>query len=340
MSSVKMGPSRRRETIDRRRWLAQAVAAGAMLGSINQASGPGHAAELFGLTPAEEAEQELKRASDRLKAVTRRPLVTLSSDQFQVIGDASEAFMKVTLSDCESLASDFLGYYQNLGFDVKRPGRRLTLVNFLDERPFLEFARRFAGSASVFVWGFYSLAENWLVLFDFRNVPIQEGGAGYKNVRTLAHEGTHQLTYNTGLLNRKGDVPRAIIEGFASYSETRPLHGHGEPGQINGRRLDDLAHIQRRKTWISATDLLTDDAVFGPTLDHAFLAYAQGWLLVYYLLKTPARLPQFQAFLKTIYTRADKTHRLDDAENHFGDLDRLDQDLKREAIRLQRERLP
>ncbi len=111
-------------------------------------------------------------------------------------------------------------------------------------------------------------------------------------------------------------------------------------GQINGTRLEDLAHVQRRKKWISATDLLTDDAAaFGTTLDHTLLAYAEGWLLVYYLMKTPVRLPQFQAYLKTISRRTDKNHRYDDAEKHFGDLDRLDQDLRREAIRLQRERL-
>ena len=96
-------------------------------------------------------------------------------------------------------------------------------------------------------------------------------------------------------------------------------------------------HIQRRENWISATDLLTDDAAaFGHTLDRTLLAYAEGWLLVYYLMKNPVRLPQFQAYLKAISRRTDKNHRFDDAEKHFGDLERLDQDLRREAIRLQR----
>jgi hypothetical protein len=291
------------------------------------------------LSPEQEAEQELERALTRARTATRRPLLTVRSEQYQAVGDAAESFMKITLNDCENIAEDFLAYYQGQGFDVKRPGRRLTLVVFLDERPYLEFARRFAPGVTVFAWGFYSRIENWLVLFDFRNVPINERGAGYKNVRTLAHEGTHQLTFNTGLLNRRGDAPRAIVEGLASYGETRPLHGHGEPGQVNGSLLDDLAHIQRRVKWISATDLLTDDAAtYGTTLDQTLLAYAQGWLLVYYLMKSPTRLPQFQAYLKTIWGRTDKNHRYDDAEKHFGDLDRLDQELRREAIRLQRSR--
>ena len=72
------------------------------------------------------------------------------------------------------------------------------------------------------------------MLFDFRNVPLSERSAGYKNVTTLAHEGTHQLTFNS----RTAQPSRATRRGRSSkgsrrYSETRPLHGHGEPGQIN-----------------------------------------------------------------------------------------------------------
>jgi Protein of unknown function (DUF1570) len=338
MSAERTVKGARLEKIDRRSWLGRVVAAGAAFRCVDEGFRPAVAAERLKLSPAEEAEKELERAQARVKAVTRRPLLKLYTEQYQAVGDATEAFMKLTLNDCEDLAREYLTYYQGHGFDVKRPARRLTLVVFLDERPYLEFARRFAQGISIYTWGFYSKTENWLVLFDFRNVPQIEKGAGHKNVTTLVHEGTHELTFNTGLLNRQGDAPRAVVEGLALYGEIGALHGRAVPGQINGRRLDDLAYIQRREKWISAADLLTDDAAaFGTTLDQTLLAYAEGWLLVYYLMKTPVRLPQFQAYLKTISRRTEETHRYDDAEKHFGDLDRLDQDLRREAIRLQRE---
>ena len=89
-------------------------------------------------------------------ASTRSPLVTLRSEQFQAVGDATESFMKLTLNDCENIAEDYFGYYQEQGFDVKRPGRRLTLVVFRDERPYLEFARKFASGVTRYTWGFYS----------------------------------------------------------------------------------------------------------------------------------------------------------------------------------------
>jgi hypothetical protein len=324
------------QRMDRRSFLRRAVVGGSVFGCLDRIAGPTLSANENTLSPEQEAERELERAQSLARAAARSPLISIRSEQYQGVGDASESFLKLTLSDCENIAEDYFGYYQAQGFDVKRPGRRMTLVVFRDERPYLEFGRKFARGVTPFDWGFYSRTENWLVLFDFRNVPAGERGAAYKNVRVLAHEATHQLTFNSGLLNRQGDLPRAIVEGVASYGETRPLHGHGEPGKLNGGLLDDLAHILRRAKWIRATELLTDDnAAFGNTLDQRLLAYAEGWLLVYYLMKTPARLPQLQAYLKTIATRTNTDHRYDDAERHFGDLDQLDQELRREAIRLQ-----
>src|SRR5436305_425890 len=83
-----------------------------------------------------------------------------------------------------------------------------------------------------------------LALFDFRNVPMNPRAAGQSNLETLTHEATHQLTFNTGLLDRRSDLPFCIVEGLAMYSERRRLTGRSEPGQINLRRLEELAHLQ------------------------------------------------------------------------------------------------
>ena len=56
---------------------------------------------------------------------------------------------------------------------------------------------------------------------------------------------------------------------------------------------------------------------------------------MYHLITDPDRLPQFRAYLETIRTRRDATRRLEDATAHFGDLGRLDGEVKQEAIRLQ-----
>ena len=85
------------------------------------------------------------------------------------------------------------------------------------------------------------------------------------------------------------------------------------------------------------SDLLADDrAWYGNDPDRMTLGYAESWLLVYHLMTNPERLPQFRAYLEPLRGRKDKNHRLDDARAHFGDLDRLDQELRQAAIKLQR----
>jgi hypothetical protein len=102
-----------------------------------------------------------------------------------------------------------------------------------------------------------------------------------------------------------------------------------------------VAHIQRRANWISTSDLLTDDSpAAGRNFDRMHLFYGQSWILIYTLMNSPDRLPEFQAFLKAIFPRVDRKNRLVDAGNCFGNLDLLDQELRREAIRLQKEPRP
>ena len=121
-----------RALIDRRSWLGRIVALGSGFLYCDQAARLGMAAQGRRLSPVEEAEQELERAKARAGAATTRPLLILRTEQYQAVGDAAESFMKMTLSDCENVARDYLGYYQRQGFEVKRPGRRLTVVVFLD----------------------------------------------------------------------------------------------------------------------------------------------------------------------------------------------------------------
>ena len=283
----------------------------------------------------DESRDELGRAEAKARQVTNRPLLTIQSAHYQAMGDAAPAFIRLTLADCEQIALDYRNHFRDRGFDVELPRRRLTVIVFVDERPFLKFAE----NAPPGTIGFYSRPSNWLVVFDFRNVPMYRGASGQSNMETVTHEATHQLTFNTGLLNRRDDVPLCVVEGLAMYCERRRLTGRSEPGQVNLRRLEELAHVQRRASWISLSELLANDAAwFARDEDRRALGYAQSWVLVYHLMTEPARLPQFRDYLRALRGRKDKTHRLDDARAHFGDLDQLDREVRRTAIRLQQTR--
>jgi hypothetical protein len=280
-------------------------------------------------------DEDLKQAEAMVRKATTRPLLTVRTPHYQAIGDASELFIKLTLSDCEQITAEFLKHFQSRGFDVKLPDHRLTVIVFIDERPF----ERLTDHLPPGTMGFYSKQTNWLALFDFRNVPMKTKAAGQTNMETVTHEATHQLTFNTGLLDRQVDVPLCIVEGLAMYGERRRLTGTSEPGQVNARRLDELARVQRRLKWIRLVDLLEDDrGWFGGDEDRRMLGYAESWLMVYHLMTDRARLPQFRDYLKSLRARKHKTDRLSEASSHFGDLGTLDQELRLAAVRLQRSR--
>jgi hypothetical protein len=246
--------------------------------------------------------------------------------------------MKTTLGDCEQLAAEYLRHFKTRGFEVHAPDRPLLVLAFRDERSFGRFARVHLGlkEAGSPVVGSYNRSTNLLNVFDWRNVPMAARSSN-RNVQTIAHEATHQLTFNTGLLDRSGDLPIAVVEGLGAYGEPRKVIGPSPLGRMNVRRLDDLAKLQRTTDWIPLHDLLVDDDAFRQGfLTRINLAYAQGWLLVHYLMHEADLAPKFRDYLKAVYARKTDEHRLEDATKHLGDLDALDRDLRAYSIRLLR----
>jgi hypothetical protein len=330
--------------ITRRGWLAAAVASCA--GGVVQARGAdepvaGKAQEREQDDDAEQQAVEVLGVKARL-----RPFRSTRSTSYLAIGDAPADFQALTLRDCELVAADYLNHYRAKGFDITRPGRRLTVVTLADDRSFAAFlgdpslVMRPSRLVTMAIHGIYQPATNRLLLFDHRALGPDLGArAGYENLRVLAHEATHQLTFNTGLLRRGGDVPTSIMEGLARYGEVRKPAARTAPGQINHMCLQDLAQT-RRVPWVSVATLLEDDGILKGSAgaQAQLLAYAEAWLLVHFLMNDPARTIGFRRYLEAIRDRneTDKDDRLADARQHLGDLDRLNQDLRQYAVRLQK----
>jgi hypothetical protein len=331
------------DIVGRRTWLAGALAAGWLVGRRAR-----------GDEPSSRADDE-RRDEERVREAARKAglegVGATRSANYLAVGDAPEAFRALTLRDCEALARDFLKYYKAQGFEVEPPRRRMTVVALADDRSFAAYLGnpRLRITAKMIdpdpaIHGVYNRRSNALVVFDHRALGPQLGArGGYENLRAIAHEGTHQLCFNTGLLDRNGDAPKAIVEGLATYGEVRPTTGPGRessaPGQFNRMRLSDLARAQRRGLdWITVEQLLTDDRPMTQAATHlGLLAYGESWLLIDLLMRDPTRLPGFRAYLKAIRARRDPKSRRDDARTHFGDLARLDQQLRAYSVRLLRE---
>ncbi len=266
----------------------------------------------------------------------------LRSNHYQAIGDAADSFMKSSLVDCEQLALDYLRHFKTRGFEVRPPEHRLILVVLRDDLSFGKFLRipslMKAGEQGIGAQpsGVYDRSTNLLNVFDWRNVPMASRSS-HRNVQTVAHEGTHQLTFNTGLLNREGDLPTCFSEGLGTYGEPRKVIGSSDLGRLNVQRLDELAKLRRRIDWIPLHELVTNDSIFREGLvDRLMLGYAQSWVLVHYLLNNKEYLPRFRAYLSAVHSRKAKEHRLDDAKEHLGDLDALDRALQGYVVQLLR----
>jgi Protein of unknown function (DUF1570) len=279
-------------------------------------------------------EADTKAIEEQARKAGLAELNWIESPHYRVIGDAPEVYLKLTLGDCEAASDDFFAYYRAQGFEVERPKNRLMAVAFANLKSYSAFLGKKPDTAN---GGRYDRASNRLYVFDYRPIGADLNlRAGHVNQIFLAHEATHQLAFNSGLLDRPGDIPKAISEGIALYGEIRTPNGPSPPGRLNAMRLTDLAHKQRQIRWIPLPRLISDDGLIDGQggFDAMILAYAESWLLVYYLMKAPDLLPKFRDYLKAIRPRRDSKHRLDDAKAHFGDLDSLDKDLRQFSIKL------
>lgn len=321
-------------SIDRRRWLgATAALVGASFRGVSSAQEPpGDDPGPIPIRDADEPEVE-----KTLREAGVQPFRRLRSNHYLALGDGAESFLRTTLTDCEELLLAFMRHFRGRGFEVREPGRPLLVTAFADDRSFGRYHKMpslMEGGAQAV--GMYDRATNLLSVFDWRNVP-QVSRAANRNVQTVAHEGTHQLTFNTGLLDREADTPTCIVEGLGTYGEPRKVVGPSDLGRLNVQRADDLAKLRRSLPWIPVRQLLVDDSTLRAGLyGKVMLAYAESWALVHLLLNDKDRLPGFRAYLAALKARKDAEHRLDDAREHLGDLEELDRDLQAHAVRLVR----
>ncbi len=235
---------------------------------------------------------------------------------------------------CESLGQDFLAHFRKLGFKLAYPDHRLTIVTLKDSKSYAVFLGKEPIKDE---GGCYDLVTRRLLIFDIRSDPDDlEAPETRANLFSLVHETTHQLSFNTGLLNAKNDVPLCISEGIATYVELWQPRVKNAIGGANEPRLRGLLQsTDSEVSWIRLSDLLADDKAFTDPKTIQ-LAYAESWLLVHHLLRTPSRLPRFREYLAATSQSKKPEARDKLAEKFLGSLTKLDRDVKNEARRLVR----
>jgi hypothetical protein len=311
--------------LSRRTWLK-----GALLGIGSTWANPLLARTRSGDGDASDAEEIAKVNASAAKAGLK--FVSQSQTKhFLCMGDAPEAHCRAALKICESLSEVFMGHFRSRGFKVELPPRRMTVIALKDGTSYHAYYGEDPGAS---VGGHFDLDTNRLVIFDFR--PQEDelaADATRVNLLTLVHETAHQLSFNTGMLDRAADVPTCISEGFATYAELWVPKARGGLGATNRPRLQAFINSQQAgEPWIPLSRLLKDDPLFeDPKTEQ--LANAEAWLLFHYLMTNPARLRKLRAYLAGIGP-AGKPKRNELAAKELGSLDALDRDVRKYAQKL------
>jgi hypothetical protein len=295
----------------RRRWLAGVALAGFGIAGAEQS--PVRPA----IDPAETGE-----IANRLTAVKLTDTGLSETEHYFALGDAPGDFRVGALEVCEGLARTFQKHLMTRGIAIALPARKMALVVLASRKSYEAFKGEEARGTE---GGLFDLDANRLVVYQTDNPVV--------NTFTLVHEATHQLTYNTGLLSRQGDVPVALSEGLATYGE---VWRKDRPSleRPNAPRLGVLKTLRGKgPKWIPLAKLLTDDDYFFDQKTEQ-LAYAESCLWIYDLLQTPTGAKTLQTYLAAVRKRKDPDGRLEDAREAFGDLGRLDAALRAAARRV------
>lgn len=271
-----------------------------------------------------EDDREAEEVAERARQAGLGAMRRAGGGLYRVLGDAPERFLRDALRLCEGLQKDYLEHFRGKGFDVERPTGRLTVVVLSGPESYAAYLGIPPGEAD---GGHYERTTNRLVMFDNRARDRAGAGSARANTIALLHEAAHQLAYNTGLLDRRADVPGWVDEGLAMYAEVRSPDGKRKVGAVNEDRLPVL--LDGRAPPPRVVELVASDAALDdPAREEA--AYALSWLLVYRLLQ-PSHRAAFRAYLEALRKGRPAGGRLRDAEEAFGDLGRLDEELRQAA---------
>lgn len=244
------------------------------------------------------------------------------TQHYLIVYNSSEVYAKQVGALFEQLYRGFFTYWKNQRWELPEPEFPLVALVLKDHNSFLKHARGEIGETANSVIGYFHLGSNRMTTF---NVPDWE-----RNVATIIHEATHQLAYNCGMQRRFADNPMWVSEGLATFFESPDRRNPGKwrsIGRVNQVNLMRWRKYSPNRPAESLATLLADDMRYrnGAT---ATAAYAEGWALTYFLIKTKRK--EYVDYLRMLsegkpLAEKSKRQRIEEFEKAFDtSLDRLD----------------
>jgi hypothetical protein len=199
---------------------------------------------------------------------------------YNIVHNTREAYVRHVGTLFEQLHKGFFAYWKNQRWELDSPKYPLVALVFADQRDFLRYAEAEVGETAKSLIGYYHLGTNRMTTFDVPNLE--------RNIATIIHEATHQLSYNVGLQRRFADNPMWVSEGMATFFEAPDFNnpkGWRTIGRVNQVNLTRWRNYLPQRPAESLTTLLANDTRFRSPAT-ATASYAEAWALTYFLLKT------------------------------------------------------
>ena len=279
-----------------------------------------------------------------------------TTKHYVIAYDTSREYAEWTSSLLERLHKALVAYWKKQKFDLKEPDYPLPIIIHRSFRSYQEACKKDrVGAGAV---GYYNLRNNRVTMYDITGNEefLADGSArragsrkeitamlntpiGEPLVATIVHEATHQVAYNTGIMQRFADLPIWLVEGMAVYfeaPEAGSTRGWRGIGKINYRRLETFQRNLPRWNQSSLVSIIADDARLRDPRTGGD-AYADAWALNYYLIKRQPK--QYVAYVKEMSQRrpfipatqgspkAKAAARIKLFEKHFGSISELTNEL-------------
>jgi hypothetical protein len=222
----------------------------------------------------------------------------------------------------ERIYFEFMRLFRARGLRVVEAEFPLVAIVLPDEVSFVKYCRNEKTRVQPGMVGFYLSTSNRVAMYERPNAMNLD--------RTVIHEATHQVAFNTGIHSRLARHPRWVVEGLATVFEAdgiRSRHGTSSPAdRINRERyLWFLEYAKSRRPAKALKNFVCEDSLFEKSvLD----AYGEAWSLSFFLMETQPK--EYSNYLKKLVDRdplsvygADE--RLKDFTDSFGqDLDKIE----------------
>ncbi len=270
---------------------------------------------------------------------TGADLQSCQTDHFILLSSADGPSAASTGALLERMRQRFIASFDAAGFSLQLSPDRLVCVCLDSYQQLESYARLVDDVEASWMGGYYSYRTNRVAFVRFPSAARAPANAAPSasskavaaycgregdgmNLRTVTHEMTHQLAFNSGLQPKSVEYPFWATEGLATNFEA------DDPAACSLSRSDAgyMARLARAKAAGRLIPLAQFVAMTGVSSDDqaARDAYAQAWGLFHYLFLN--RRPQLQQYMARWSPNQSPQRQFTDA---FGPIAPLERDFQR-----------